>query len=133
MEKLKKITNELIECVECEMSSDLKKVNTQELGEVIDMIKDLEDAMYHHSVVEAMHKGEGKVYHCDTVLECSCQNRHNYINSKVQHLDKAQQMTELEKYLTKIFEEMSEVIDYANTEEKQMVHQKITNFMSKLK
>jgi hypothetical protein len=42
-------------------------------------------------------------------------------------------MTELEKYLTKIFEEMSEVIDYANTEEKQMVHQKITNFMSKLK
>lgn len=42
-------------CVEGQIG-DLCNVDTHELGEAIDMIKDLEQAMYYHSVVEAMEK-----------------------------------------------------------------------------
>lgn len=53
MERLKKIEDILINAVHAEMS-DLGKANAKELGEVIDMIKDIEEAMYYCSIVEAM-------------------------------------------------------------------------------
>jgi hypothetical protein len=37
----------------------LECVDAKELGEVIDMIKDVEEAMYYHTIVEAM-EGKGK-------------------------------------------------------------------------
>jgi hypothetical protein len=36
----------------------LKKANAKELGEVVDMIKDLEEAMYYCSIIKAMEKSE---------------------------------------------------------------------------
>lgn len=53
MEKLKTIKEQLVSCVQGQMG-DLAKVDTKELGEVIDMIKDLAEAMYYCSVTEAM-------------------------------------------------------------------------------
>jgi hypothetical protein len=35
---------------------DLERVSANELGEVIDMIKDLSEAMYYSSIVAAMEK-----------------------------------------------------------------------------
>ena len=58
MEKLKVIKERLVSCVEGEMSKDLSCVNTEELGEVIDMIKDLEEAMYYCSVTKAMEESK---------------------------------------------------------------------------
>jgi hypothetical protein len=46
--------------------SDLKTVNTQELGEVIDMIKDMEEAIYYCHISKAMEEskeGETIVHH----------------------------------------------------------------------
>ena len=55
MEELKSIEKCLISQVQAQCG-DLKKVNAKELGEVMDMIKDLEEAMYYCSIIEAMEK-----------------------------------------------------------------------------
>lgn len=47
MEKLKHIKDCLISVVE-EQMADLHEVDTHELGEIIDMIKDIEQAEYYH-------------------------------------------------------------------------------------
>ena len=53
MERLKAMKNALMSCVEGEITH-LESANTHELGEAIDMIKDLEEAMYYHSIADAM-------------------------------------------------------------------------------
>lgn len=57
MEKLKEIKDALIKSV-YEKLDYLDCVHTEELGEVIDMIKDLSETMYYCSIVEAMEHGE---------------------------------------------------------------------------
>lgn len=57
MEELKRIKEQLIGQVQAQMSN-LPCVDAQELGEVIDMIKDLEEAMYYCTIIEAMEANE---------------------------------------------------------------------------
>lgn len=57
MEKLKEIQKTLIKIV-CEGLDHLDNIHTKELGEVIDMIKDLSETMYYCSIVKAMEHGE---------------------------------------------------------------------------
>ena len=54
MEKLKVIKEKLVECAYEEVEHNLAGVNTCELGEVIDMIKDISETIYYHKVVEAV-------------------------------------------------------------------------------
>ena len=58
MERLKKMKETLMCAVESEINGDLKHVDTKELGEAIDMIKDLEEAMYYCSIVKAMEENK---------------------------------------------------------------------------
>ena len=53
MEQLKNIKQSLVSLVQTQLG-DLKKTNAKELGEVIDMIKDLEEAIYYCAITEAM-------------------------------------------------------------------------------
>ncbi len=53
MEQLKNIKQCLVSQVQTQLG-DLKSTNAKELGEVIDMIKDLEEAMYYCAITEAM-------------------------------------------------------------------------------
>lgn len=53
MERLKAIKECLIAQVQAQMSH-LDCVDTEELGEAVDMLKDLEEAMYYCSIVKAM-------------------------------------------------------------------------------
>ena len=67
MEKLKYMKETLMSAVYSELG-DLKNADTKELGEVIDMIKDLEEAIYYCTIVEAMedkdeHKKSEKYYY----------------------------------------------------------------------
>ena len=55
--KLKWIKDTLV-CIVEDQLCDLETVDTNELGEVIDMIKDLEEAIYYATVTEAMKTGE---------------------------------------------------------------------------
>lgn len=57
MERLKAMKEKLMSCVESQMG-DLSKVNTEELGEVVDMIKDFAETIYYCTVTEAMEKRE---------------------------------------------------------------------------
>lgn len=51
MERLTKIEETLITTIE-EQLTNLECVDSHELGEVIDIIKDIEQAKYYHSLVE---------------------------------------------------------------------------------
>jgi hypothetical protein len=55
MERLKHLKEGLMCCVENQINH-LDTVDTKELGEAIDMIKDLEEAMYYKTITEAMHE-----------------------------------------------------------------------------
>lgn len=57
MERLKNMKNTLMSVVEGQLGN-LQQVDTEELGQAIDMIKDLEEAMYYCSIVKAMEKAE---------------------------------------------------------------------------
>lgn len=57
MERLKHMEEALMSCVQAQLSH-LDTVNTEELGQVIDMIKDLEQAKYYCSIVKAMEEAE---------------------------------------------------------------------------
>ena len=59
MEQLKMIKDQIIAQVAGQMGN-LKDVNTKELGEAIDMIKDLSEAMYYCTVQKAMEEHEDK-------------------------------------------------------------------------
>lgn len=51
----------LLGCIEGQMAH-LEEVDTEELGDVIDMVKDLEEAIYYCTVVEAMEKPSEYVF-----------------------------------------------------------------------
>ncbi len=55
MERLKSMKETLVGCVQGQLAN-LSEANTEELGQAIDMIKDLEEAMYYCSIVKAMEK-----------------------------------------------------------------------------
>ena len=65
MEQYKMMKQSLMACAQSQMNN-LANVDAEELGEVIDMLKDLEEAIYYCTITEAMEKqGEEKVkeYH----------------------------------------------------------------------
>ena len=57
IDRLKHIKDSLMCCVEGQMHH-LDSVDTKELGEAIDMIKDLEEAIYYCTITEAMKEKE---------------------------------------------------------------------------
>lgn len=57
MKQLKAIKQALVSQVQTQLG-DIKKVDAKELGEVIDMVKDLEEAMYYCSIIEAMEQSQ---------------------------------------------------------------------------
>lgn len=65
MERLKYIKESLLRCVEAQMEC-LQWTDTKELGEAIDMIKDLEEAIYYKTITEAM---EQKEYHLERDMD----------------------------------------------------------------
>lgn len=66
MERMKNMKETLMGCVQAQMSH-LDTVDTKELGEVVDMIKDFSEAIYYCTITEAM---EGK--------EKETQQHHHY-------------------------------------------------------
>lgn len=54
MEQLKAMKHKLTECVEKQINGNLEYANAEELGEAVDMIKDLSEAIYYCTITEAM-------------------------------------------------------------------------------
>ena len=59
MEQLKQMKETLVNQVQGQMA-DLRYVNTHELGEAIDMIKDIEETIYYCTIVKAMEDKDEK-------------------------------------------------------------------------
>ena len=58
-EALKTMKEQLISCVQGQLG-DLSKVNAKELGEAVDMIKDLAEAIYYCTITDSMEKSDDK-------------------------------------------------------------------------
>ena len=122
----------LINCVEDEMK-DLSSVDTEELGEVIDMIKDLAETVYYCTVTEAMvDKGWSKEEGYEPKEGHSHMTRKMYMEHKELHHGKEVQMQELEKYMQELTHELTEMIEGASMEEKQMLQRKLTALATKI-
>ena len=57
MDKYKSMKDTLVAQVQTQLGN-LENVDAKELGEVVDMIKDLEEAMYYCSITKAMDESE---------------------------------------------------------------------------
>lgn len=70
MEQLKHIKESLVNCAQSQMNH-LDQVNAEELGEVVKMIKNIEEAIYYCTITEAMNEnshmmnGEDKMYYME--------------------------------------------------------------------
>ena len=145
MDRLKHMKETLMCCVE-EQMSHLDMVDTKELGEAIDMLKDLEEAIYYCTITKAMHEnsssatsssgheaiakwmheeeeeGEGRSAH----------SRKAYMESKKLKHDAATAMRALEKYVKELSEDVIEMLEGASAEEKQYINKKMTTLASKV-
>lgn len=147
MKKLCKIKDTLINLVEQQMTNP-QCVDTHELGEVIDMIKDLAETCYYVSIVEAMedkedneennrqtdtmYYGIGAMDEDNKKMGHSPMKRKSYIESKERHMDQALQMRELEDYAQELTSDLLEMIQDATPEEKQLLQRKIATLATKI-
>lgn len=155
MNKLKCLEDTLVKAVQSQMDN-LDRVDTKELGEAIDMIKDLEQAIYYCSISKAMeedgnrryytekmsmmdddydtyYKEMDKYYERDEREGKSPLTRKKYMEAKEAHIAKDMQMKELEKYIQDLGSDMTEMIKDMTPEEKQMLQQKIATLATKIK
>ena len=147
MKKLCEIKDTLINLVEQQMTNP-QCVDTHEMGEVIDMIKDLAETCYYVSIVEAMedkedheessrqtdtmYYGIGAMNDDNKKMGHSPMKRKSYIESKERHMDQAQQMRELEDYAQVLTSDLLEMIQDATPEEKQLLQRKIATLATKI-
>lgn len=211
-EQLKSMKETLMAAAQSQMGN-LENVNAKELGEVIDMIKDLEEAAYYCAVTKAMEESKkeqedreklntamssvmstenrnyytpylryiepyidynrryydgdgnsmgrrdsnnsnyygggqssgmgsmtgsrgGSSYYSpyrDYREGRSAMSRRTYMESKEQHQDKTTQMRELEKYMSELSQDITEMINDASPEEKAVLTQKLNTLMTKIK
>ncbi|MBQ5918707.1 MAG: hypothetical protein IIW92_09120 [Lachnospiraceae bacterium] len=207
MEELKSMKKNLINCVQGQINGNLKEVDAKELGEAVDMIKDLEEAIYYATITKAMNDGDkekkkyeglgnpyqqpqntmfypvylrdmdrnsGRMYYdgngnynmgdagsgrggsssgsrnyqdhmmppyyeypMDMMRDHregrSPMSRKNYMESKEKSHDVSTHMKELEKYLQELSQDVTEMIQSATPEEKQLLQQKISLLATKIK
>ena len=194
MERLKSMKDSLIACVQGQMGN-LAEVDAHELGEVVDMIKDLEEAIYYCTITEAMKESEkepdknnniqyyservvypkepyyypyyyperdmdkdiGKMYYNDKGGNSAMSNngsgvrhytelnmgrdmregrspvtRKMYMEGKEKHQDKTYQLKELEKYMSELAQDITEMIQDASPEEKQYLEKRISQLATKI-
>lgn len=174
MKRLESMKETLMNCVQGQMG-DLASADAKELGEAIDMIKDLSEAIYYCTVTEAMEensKSEKHVYHYTEPMYRdmdrnigrmyydegprtmgdsrhysereypveirdyregrSPMSRRMYMESKELHKDKAAQMQELDKYMQELAHDITEMVQGASPEEKQLLQKKLTALSTKI-
>lgn len=137
LHKLEQMKEKIACAVECELC-DLPHADTKELGEAIDMLKDLEEAIYYATITQSMnagvhtHKEEIWDKDEDEYNGHSYKNRKMYMEAKEMHKDKALQLRELEKYMQELTSDIVDMIQDASTEEKQYLEKKITALATKI-
>ena len=155
-ERLKHIKEQVLCCVE-EQMCNLEDTDTKELGEAIDILKDLEEAIYYSTITEAMKgedtqqdrgdyewsaKGVGEYgyplmsdhwsMHKDGREGRSPEVRRMYMEARDMGKDKTMQIKELEHYMQELSTDIVEMIQEAGPEEKQYLEKKLLALASKI-
>lgn len=142
--KLEKIRNCIVDCVEAEICGGLEEVDTCELGQAIDMIKDMEEALYHHKACEKL---EVEKYYREENLGCvsasamnqeymgkSYQSRRDYLDARyATPVDREACKKKLEDYARDLGMDIMEMLQESTPEEKQIIQQKLAVLVNKLK
>ena len=184
MERMKHMKETLMNCVQGQLG-DLSSVDAKELGEAIDMIKDLSEAIYYSTITERMEKNDkekreypieyryypidynryyrdmdrkyGNMYYTDYAMSNTDRNqgesrngnrqspgesrnypielrdyregrspmtRKTYMERKMHGGGKEAQIQELEKYMQELSSDITEMIEGASPEEKQILKTK---------
>ena len=183
MKRLEMMKETLMNCVQSQLG-DLSSVDAKELGEAVDMIKDLSEAIYYCTITESMKENKeeknrtvmhypveyypmyrdmdkpyGRMYYDGGNTYYSGSNgsngqgndsrnypielrdyregrspmtRKTYMERKMHGGAKEAQMHELEKYMKELSEDITEMIEGASTEEKQMLKNKISALANKI-
>ena len=147
MERLKTIKDVLIAQVQSQLGN-LQQVDANELGEVVDMIKDMEEAIYYCTITKAMEQSEKEtkkdipypryreqempIEFRDYREGNSPKQRKMYMESKELHKDKETQMKELERYMQELTSDIIDMIKDATPEEKQLLQKKISTLAAKI-
>lgn len=171
MERLKNMKDSLINATMYQINN-IHEADCKELGEAIDMIKDLSEAMYYCSVVEAMEKNskngngwekmEDKNVHYysenpivgyrnsqprngnyrekeypmmdlrDRREGKSPMSRKMYMESKEINKDKLSHLKDLETYMRELSDDITEMIEGASPEEKQLLQKKLNILAQKI-
>lgn len=142
MERLKMMKDCLMAQVQAQMGN-LDKVDVHELGEAIDMIKDLEEALYYCHIVKAMEEKEPNSWENNSSIMFYTErpnsmkyanNSNTDYNDMEYYSDKGRyhKDKDLEKYLQELATDISEIITTATTEEKQMLHRKLAALTTKV-
>lgn len=147
--RLEQVKETLMCCVEAQLEN-LAEVDTEELGEVIDMIKDIEETIYYETVIKAMHeqhpegrmRKDGGMWYVDTCGSSemmhsahdgrSYMNRKMYLEAKEAKKDKATQLRELEKYMSELSNDITEMIADTSADEKSYLEKKLTALAAKI-
>ena len=146
--RLKCLEEEMVSVLELQFEN-LEHVCTKELGEAIDIVKDLEEAIYYHTITEAMKTEKAATAHSwdieenhdrnmkvkeewDELLGHSPHGRKRYLDAKEHGKDKASQLRELEKYMSELTTDIVTMIDDASVDEKAYLEKKITALATKI-
>ena len=133
MKRIKEIQDVLINQVQNQMN-DLSGVNTRELGEVVDMVKDLYESMYYCTIIKAMdEKEEQKIPVMRNHKEGrSPISRKTYMDSKENNQDRNTQIHELENYMAELSQDIMEMAQIASPEEKSILQKKLATLSTKI-
>ena len=145
---------ETLLCAIEEQMCNLNEVDAKELGEVVDMVKDLDEAAYYYAVTKAMeeaeeqeervhytnnhsmHQGHYEMMSEEAWQDCkmgrSPMVRKVYMEGKETNKDKTAQMRDLEKYMQELAQDIVEMIEGASPEERQYLSKKISALSAKL-
>lgn len=131
MEHLCAIQKTLIDMVECQLLNP-QIVDTKELGEAVDMIKDLEETIYYSTIVHAMHEPKATIEEDWSKKGHSPMARETYLILKDGNHSKEEAMKELEKYMQELSNDIFEMIKEATPEEKALLQKKIAVLATKI-
>ena len=155
MKQLERMKDHLVSLVDNQLSH-VETADTKELGDAIDMIKDLAETMYYCTITEAMHerkqeperehryyvpmrdidKRYGRMYYDPEMRDYregrSSMSRKTYMESKELHHPTEKKMKDLEHYLHELSEDITEMIHGATPEEKQLLQNKISTLATKI-
>lgn len=133
---------EVLTCLLESQMTNLEQADAKEMGEVVDMVKDIEEAKYYASVVKAMEESyqpkrqeewkEEKEEQENPYEGRSHRSRRMYMEAKETHQEKSVQMRELEKYMQELAQDVLEMIEDASSEEKSYLSKKISALATKL-